>query len=319
MSLEPYQDRFGRARPVVAVVAHNAWTEQTDFLIPFGVLSRVADVQPVTTGPGPARLTALRYELGPTLAEFDQCYPEGADYVVIPALKDPAYQPLLEWVRLQADKGGTLVSICLGAMVLANTGLLSGRRATSYFGREAQLKSAYPDVQWQSNIRYVADGRCISSAGISASLPLSLALVEAMAGRARALEVARELGVEDWSPRHDSDAFREGPAVSIDPPAEHDAIGIPVRDGDDEIALALTAEPYTFTGRSKPYVLSDARLAHGVRVLAEPYGDLARTLPGLRTQRVALALDDALAAIALEYGPEAARRVARTMEYPGLG
>ncbi len=107
-----------------------------------------------------------------------------------------------------------MVSICEGARVLAGTGLLDGRRATGHFyehdGREADFEA----VQWQRNARYVVDGDRISSAGVSASLPVSLMLAERIAGRARAEEIAARYGVSDWSAAHNSDAFGIAPILT---------------------------------------------------------------------------------------------------------
>ena len=209
-AIDPYVARFGRTRPVVAVIAGNSGTELTDFVIPFGVLSAsgAAEVVAVSTGPGPVTMKpALRLQMQATIQEFDGRYPDGADYVIVPAILDESDPVLLGWIKAQAARQGTVASICLGAQVVANTGLMDGRRATSWWGTEGKRMTRFPDVRWEKNIRYVADGRIVSSAGISASLPASLALVAAIAGQGRAAALAQEIGVTDWSSRHDSDAF----------------------------------------------------------------------------------------------------------------
>jgi putative intracellular protease/amidase len=74
-------------RPVIAIVALNEGTEMTDFLLPHAVLQRagVADVQPVASRPGRVLLyPALQVEVAQDLVSFDQAYPLGADYVVVP-------------------------------------------------------------------------------------------------------------------------------------------------------------------------------------------------------------------------------------------
>lgn len=327
--IDPYRPRFGRRRPLIAVVGLNEGTEITDFIVPFGVLSRsgTADVISVAVRPGVVNMRPLQVELQSTLAEFDKRYPDGADYVVVPATSNNADANLVRWVSEQGGKGGTIVSICLGAMVVANSGLMDGHRATSYFANEVQRMSQYPKVHWLRNIRYVADGKIVSSAGISASIPISIALVEAIAGRDKATAIANELGITDWSSRHNSDTFQRKPGdqrVSTRDQLPQEAIGIPVKAGDDEIALGLTAEAYSMTGRSKAFVLSptDApiTLAHGLVVIPgkvlgrdEP---VARTLPALTASRSARYLDIALEDIATVYGRERAANVAQFMEYP---
>nr|QQZ51993.1 DJ-1/PfpI family protein [Phenylobacterium glaciei] len=81
-------------------------------------------------------------------------------------------------------QGATIVSICEGARVLANAGLLHDRRATTHWSALKGLTKAYPDTTWVRDRRYVQDGAVISTTGVSASIPASLALVEAIAGRA---------------------------------------------------------------------------------------------------------------------------------------
>ena len=325
MSLTAYQDRFQR-RPLVAVMAHNGFTEITDFLIPFGAFSRlgVAEVVALSSAPGAVRLSTVQVKLPLTLADFDRLHPEGADYIVIPAMMPDDDPVLVDWVREQGRKGCTLVSICLGALVLANSGWLNGRQATSYFCGHEQRSGRFPEVQWQRNVRYIEDGPVISSAGISASIPISLALVEAMAGRSKAEHLAAELGVPDWSPRHNSDAFLpkpgEPPVAFVMPGPEDEPIGIPLAPGVDEIALGLTVDAYCHTGQTRPYLLADSlepvTTRFGLRVIPDRAQPEGRVLGALAQERSAQAIDQALAEISLHYGPDRARQVARIMEYP---
>lgn len=325
--IDRYQPRFGRKRPVIAVVGENAGTEITDFVIPYAVLSRsgVAEVVSVAVAPGEVRMRHHRFTLDSTLADFDQRFPQGADYIVIPQMDNEKNPALLRWIAAQSAKGGTVVSICLGAHVVANTGLLDGRRATSWWGSEATRVERHPKVRWQRNIRYVSEGKFVSSAGISASMPTSIALVEAIAGRAKATALAQELGMGKWGSDHNSDRFHKGPPLDMRRNPNPDLVGIPVKPGDDEIALALTAEAYSIHGKSRAMVVTEGgkpvRLAHGLVVLpdqpASGAAPLARTLPPLSSHQPAKTLDRSLADVAAVYGAEAARTVARVMEYPG--
>lgn len=119
-----------RARPLVAVVGHNANTELTDFVVPYGVLKRadVADVIALGTQPGPMQMfPAFRLEPDATIDAFDARFPDGADYVVVPAVHEDDDPRLLAWVRQQWAKGATVIGVCDGAWVLARAGLLAGR------------------------------------------------------------------------------------------------------------------------------------------------------------------------------------------------
>lgn len=96
-----------RVRPVIAIVGINDGTEITDYLMPYGVLRRadVADVVALATQPGPMALyPALKVEPQATIADFDRQHPEGADYVIVPAMvreNDPA---ALRWITGQAER-----------------------------------------------------------------------------------------------------------------------------------------------------------------------------------------------------------------------
>src|SRR5262249_43543169 len=85
-----------RARPLIAILGINDATEGTDYLMPYGILKRsnVADVIALATAPGPLKLyPALRAEPEMTVAQFDAQHPDGADYVIVPAMSrddDPA-------------------------------------------------------------------------------------------------------------------------------------------------------------------------------------------------------------------------------------
>ncbi len=328
--IAPYLARFGRARPLVAVVGLNEGTIISDFVIPFGVLARsgVADVVSVAVRPGPVKMQPLSFELQSTIDAFDKSYPEGADYLFVPAVENFRDPELLKWVRAQGDKGGTVISICYGALAVAGTGLFDGHRATSHYSNEAMRAELFPRVKWQKNIRYVADGKRVSSAGVSASMPTAIALVEAIAGPATAAEVARDVGIDDWSSRHNSDRFLAQPDDVTTPAADRQpqiTLGIPVQAGDDEIALALTAEAYSRTGMTMALAVAESksplRLAHGLVLLpdrirggADPVDRMLAPLDASHSTR---ALDISLADISKTYGRQAASNVAHFMEYPG--
>lgn len=335
--LPAYQPRPGHERPLVAVVGDSEHTEITDFLLPYGVLQRagVAQVLAVALEAAPIQMNSgLRVQPDLTAAAFDQRYPEGADYLIVPAMMRADHAPMLQWLRAQAAKGATVVSICDGALVVANAGLFKGHRGTGHWATHEQRVASYRDTEWLANARYVADGKVVSSAGISAALPLSLALVEAIAGRDKASAVAAELGVSDWSAQHDSGVYapRFGHNLSIWITHYTDRwlhgrrdLGLPLADGFDEIALAYTSDAYTRTHRSRVLTVapSDAPLAsrHGLRVLPDRQAGAADApaaqLPALDASRPAQVLDQVLARIAGEYGARTAQRIALEFEYPG--
>lgn len=335
-TLPRYEARFGRTQPVIAVVAYNPSTEVTDFIVPYGVLaeSGAADVVAVSTGEGPIQMSAgTRFGAQATLAHFDARYPQGADYVIVPAIYEGEnYEPLLAWLRAQAARGATIVGICDGVLTVANTGLLEGKSATTHWRTIDDIERKHPGTRWTRNTRYIADGNIITTSGVSASIPISVALVEAIAGRARAEALAKRLGATDWSPRHNSVQFRLTPRAFLTALANkamlwrHEELGIAVAPGVDEIRVALIADAYHRTRRSPTFTVSASgepvRTRRGLTIYPdrlEAAGAVDRMLSLLEHVPPVQALDQALADIAANYGERTAQFVALTMEYEWRG
>jgi transcriptional regulator GlxA family with amidase domain len=102
---------------------------------------------------------------------------------------------LIEWVRRRAANARRIASVCSGAFLLAEAGLLDGRRAATHWNRCEEFAKRFPQVKLEPDPIFVQDGQIWSSAGVTAGIDLSLALVEADLGRSLALSVARELVV----------------------------------------------------------------------------------------------------------------------------
>jgi transcriptional regulator GlxA family with amidase domain len=102
---------------------------------------------------------------------------------------------LVAWVREAALRSRRVASVCTGAFLLAEAGLLKGRRATTHWASCAKLAGRHADIEVESDPIFVRDGNVITSAGVTAGMDLSLALVEEDFGRELALEVARWLVV----------------------------------------------------------------------------------------------------------------------------
>jgi transcriptional regulator GlxA family with amidase domain len=100
---------------------------------------------------------------------------------------------LLKSLRRLAKTSRRVAGVCTGAFLLAAAGLLDGRRATTHWSACKELARRYPRVSVDSDPIYVRDGRIYTSAGVTAGIDLSLALVEADLGREIALTIARWL------------------------------------------------------------------------------------------------------------------------------
>jgi len=334
--ITPYRARFNRPRPVIAVIGENRGTETVDFVVPYGILSQagVAEVVAVSTQLGPIQMwPALRIDPQATTTGFDERFPEGADYVIVPAVihrDDPA---LLGWITAQAAKGATVVGICDGALVLGNTGLLKGHRATGHWFTQKLREKKYPETRWLKNTRYVADGTIITTSGVTAAIPLSIALVEAIAGHEKAASVAADLGVPDWSPTHNSAPFHltaSRLALTLGNKLafwSHETVGVPVSDGIDEVSLALVADVYSRSFRSQARTVAQSsgtiRTRGGLVLIPDAVVGAPRTvsrmLPAFGSTPAVTEFDHALTNIAGAYGRATASWVAVQLEYPQPG
>jgi transcriptional regulator GlxA family with amidase domain len=104
---------------------------------------------------------------------------------------------LLAFVRAAEKRGVRIASVCSGAYILAEAGLLDGRRATTHWGRTPHFLSTYPKVRLESDKIFVRDGEIWSSAGISAGIDLALAMVTEDFGEEISRHTARQLVLYD--------------------------------------------------------------------------------------------------------------------------
>jgi transcriptional regulator GlxA family with amidase domain len=102
---------------------------------------------------------------------------------------------LLAFIRAAAEKARRVASVCSGAFLLAEAGLLAGRRATTHWDAVNDFMTRYPDTDLDADAIYLRDGKFWSSAGVTAGIDLTLALIEADFGQEVALSAARHLVV----------------------------------------------------------------------------------------------------------------------------
>lgn len=168
-----------------------------------------------------------------------------ASVVVIPAYGYPVDAPpppaVLDAIRGAHASGAEIVGLCLGAFVVAATGLLDGRAATTHWNRAALLASTYPAVDVRLDELYVQEDRVLTSAGSAAGLDACLHLIRRLHGSTAATRVARQLVV---APHRDG-----GQAQYVEHPV--------VRPADDPIGEVLT------------YLLGDLAVEHNVDSLAQ--------------------------------------------------
>ena len=167
-----------------------------DVLAPYEVLAATGAFNLYTVAPQrqPVPLTG-NLDLVPdlSLGQLDQRLPTGPEVIVVPQLSEvaaglpPSVAPVIAWLQRQRAQGDPLlVSVCVGAQVLAEAGLLDGRPATSHWLGLIGLRRDYPQVRWTDGVTYVDDGDLITTAGVLSGVDGALRVVERMVGPAAA-------------------------------------------------------------------------------------------------------------------------------------
>lgn len=138
---------------------------------------------PVATSGG---MSVLTEQFGEPV--FDTILVGGSDAIV--AAAPPA---VLDYIRRSAKTARRIASICSGTFVLAQAGLLDGRRATTHWAYAMQLRSSFPAITVDDDSIYIVDGAIWSSAGMTAGIDMAVAMVEHDMGPELARSVAQKL------------------------------------------------------------------------------------------------------------------------------
>ncbi|MFZ3473987.1 GlxA family transcriptional regulator [Streptomyces sp. 4.24] len=159
--------------------------------------------------PGPARYALRTVSLGgapvrtgsgltlvPDGELEGECPAAGTTLLVPGGRYTGDFEPrLTDWLRAHGRHAERLVSVCTGGLLLAEAGLLDGRRATTHWSVCERMARDYPAVAVEPDPIYVRDGPVATSAGVTAGIDLALALVEEDHGPELALSIARHLVV----------------------------------------------------------------------------------------------------------------------------
>ncbi len=112
--------------------------------------------------------------------------------IVIPAQSGRS-EAILEWVRASSKQTDVTMSVCTGAFLLAKTGLLSGKSATTHHAAYRTFAMQFPDVRLERGARFVEDGNLASAGGLSSGIDLALRVVERYFGREAAVQTAYQM------------------------------------------------------------------------------------------------------------------------------
>jgi transcriptional regulator GlxA family with amidase domain len=137
------------------------------------------------------------------LGHFSAVSTNRGDFLIIPGahfsyLSSPAFKSdktLFAWINAQYKKGVAVCSICAGAFVLAECGLLNHISCTTHFKKTKELQKSYPAARVMENILFTEENGIYSSAGIASGIDLTLHIIEQLKGAHFAHKVARELVV----------------------------------------------------------------------------------------------------------------------------
>lgn len=182
--------------------------EELDWAGPWEVLAAWRDGWPsdglevvtISREPGPVTCAkGLRVLADHT---WDDC--PALDVLVYPGgigtrrhLGDPAHRA---WVRSWAERGTLMTSVCTGALVFADAGLLDGRPAVTHWGSLEMLASLGDRIEVRPGARFVDDGDVITAAGVSAGIDMALHLVRRLRDADRAAEVRRYIQYDPEPP-----------------------------------------------------------------------------------------------------------------------
>jgi putative intracellular protease/amidase len=269
-------------KPTAVVVVGNGGANVADTLVPYDVLATTGAFNVYTVAPERRPLPLLGgLDLVPDLsfAELDERLGGAApDVTVVPEMPEsdsPNYGMVTAWLRDTASDG-LLLSVCTGARLLAEAGLLDGRDATAHWHRIDGLQQRHPDVNWQRGIRYVDDGDVITTGGLLSSVDGTLRVIERVVGTDAAAAAAQAVGWRYYSPGTAAALPRSQVAptdavmhiLNIGFRANTTTMGVMLTDGVGEIELAAAFAPY-----------AEAKAARTVAIAAD--GDSIRSRHGL--------------------------------------
>jgi transcriptional regulator GlxA family with amidase domain len=153
---------------------------------PFEVLLVAQTAEPVVATGGLRVIPDVTLDTCPVL-----------DILVVPGgwgtRREIGNQRLLTWIAERATQVETLTSVCTGAMLLGQAGLLDGLRATTHWRSLDQMRQSFPAITVEDKLHVVEDGRVLTSAGISAGIDMALRVVAQYCGEAVGRATARHM------------------------------------------------------------------------------------------------------------------------------
>lgn len=154
-------------------------------------------LEPIASAQGPRIIADVTFDIAPRI-----------DLLLIPGghvQPQKSNRELLQWIQTRAEDAELVMTVCNGADLLAQTGLLDSRRATTNKALFRSISAAHPAVNWIPQARWVEDGKYVTSSGISAGIDMAFGVIARVAGPSVAAGLAVHLEYErhhdpTWDP-----------------------------------------------------------------------------------------------------------------------
>jgi putative intracellular protease/amidase len=175
---------------------------------PFHLYTVSESVSPIRTSGGMKIVPDYTFENAPA-----------PKVIVIPAQGRPS-EATLEWIRKSTKSTDVTMSVCTGAFVLARTGLLSGKAATTYHGAFGSFTDQFPDINLKRGARFVEDGNLATAGGLSSGIDLALRIVERYFGSKVAQQTAYDMEYQGqgWMNPDSNQAYAAIPVSTAEHP-----------------------------------------------------------------------------------------------------
>jgi transcriptional regulator GlxA family with amidase domain len=279
---------YDAAKKTAVVLSGAYGAEVTDFLPTYEILARSGLFNVYVVAPerevlplsgGPAAASGLDFLPHFSFAGYRAAVGRAPDLIAVPyfpgytASRDAA---VLDWLRAEAGRQTTVLGICSGTMIVADSGLLNGHNATTNTGLFDQLVKQDPAVHWIRDVRYVDDGPVVTSTTLGSGMDATLHVVDRFGGRGLAEEVAHQIGYPTTryldDPRWPFPADVNAPFLPLAANAAFrwgiEDLGVVLYDGVGELSLASLADSYPSAGVARIHTLglerAPVRSQHGL-------------------------------------------------------
>lgn len=189
----------GDLRPRIVGILVFDGVQIIDYTGPYEVFGQAGFKVFTVSEDGKTVTTAMGMSVNPTYS-FTNC--PNPEVLVIPGGSVQWVEnnsTVIDWVRKQSVRADHVQSVCNGAFILAKTGLLNGRSATTFYGLIDELQTRYPRIDVVSDRSFVDSGKIVTSAGLFSGIDASLHVISSIYGKGRAQQIALHMEY-DWRP-----------------------------------------------------------------------------------------------------------------------